>query len=103
MFTEQESDTITFPEISKEVMEEVPMSPSLLCAFRPRACARGVRGSLMGVHARCLSLAVPALVCQVIKYFYYKLRYANEPMPPEFPIEPSMALELLMAANYLDT
>ena len=61
MFTEQESDTITFPEISKEVMEEV------------------------------------------IKYFYYKLRYANEPMPPEFPIEPSMALELLMAANYLDT
>lgn len=40
---------------------------------------------------------------QVIKYFYYKLRYANEPMPPEFPIEPSMALELLMAANYLDT
>jgi transcription elongation factor B subunit 1 len=39
---------------------------------------------------------------QVIKYFYYKLRYANEPMPPEFPIEPSMALELLMAANYLD-
>ena len=35
---------------------------------------------------------------QVIKYFYYKLRYANEPMPPEFPIEPSMALELLMAS-----
>ena len=37
-------------------------------------------------------------VRQVIKYFYYKLRYANEPMPPEFPIEPSMALELLMAS-----
>ena len=39
---------------------------------------------------------------RTVQYFYYKLRYANEPMPPEFPIEPSMALELLMAANYLD-
>ena len=39
----------------------------------------------------------------MIKYFYYKLRYSNEPMPPEFVIDPSIALELLMAANYLDT
>ena len=27
MFTEQESDTITFPEITKEVMEEVGSPP----------------------------------------------------------------------------
>jgi hypothetical protein len=39
---------------------------------------------------------------QVIKYFYYKLQYANEPMPPAFPIAPEMAVELFMAANYLD-
>ena len=81
MFTENESDTINFPEISKEVLEEVS----------PRACAVA---TVWGNEVGC-SLA-PA-VRQVIKYFYYKLRYANEPMPPEFPIEPSMALELLMA------
>ena len=57
----------------------------------PRACAVA---TVWGNEVGC-SLA--RAVRQVIKYFYYKLRYANEPMPPEFPIEPSMALELLMA------
>lgn len=39
---------------------------------------------------------------QVIQYFYYKTRYAKATTPPEFEIEPSMALELLIAANYLE-
>jgi hypothetical protein len=38
----------------------------------------------------------------VIQYFYYKLRYTNSTTEiPEFPIEPEVALELLMAANFL--
>eukprot|EP01090_Pellita_catalonica_P001830 TRINITY_DN1155_c0_g1_i1.p1 TRINITY_DN1155_c0_g1~~TRINITY_DN1155_c0_g1_i1.p1 ORF type:complete len:102 (+),score=16.02 TRINITY_DN1155_c0_g1_i1:78-383(+) len=41
---------------------------------------------------------------KVIQYFYYKLRYTNSTTEiPEFPIEPEIALELLMAANFLDT
>ena len=59
-----------------ELLPSTPNSKHLLRAFvaHPRA---------------------PTPHVQVIKYFYYKLRYANEPMPPEFPIAPEMALELL--------
>ena len=41
---------------------------------------------------------------KVVQYFYYKLKYTNHQgaLPP-FPIEPEHALELLMAANFLDT
>lgn len=39
----------------------------------------------------------------MIQYCYYKRRFENSKVPvPEFPIEPEVALELLMAANYLD-
>ncbi|KAI0982586.1 hypothetical protein GJ496_007571 [Pomphorhynchus laevis] len=40
---------------------------------------------------------------KICKYFIYKSIYQNCPVNiPTFPIEPEMALELLMAANYLD-
>eukprot|EP01027_Heterolobosea_sp_BB2_P007800 GEZU01011581.1.p1 GENE.GEZU01011581.1~~GEZU01011581.1.p1 ORF type:complete len:112 (+),score=20.53 GEZU01011581.1:51-386(+) len=41
---------------------------------------------------------------KVIQYFYYKQRYDHSPEDrPEFEIEPQIALELMMAAHYLDT
>merc|ERR1712057_9166 len=41
---------------------------------------------------------------KVCQYFHYKLKYTNssQPQVPEFMIEKEVALELLMAANYLD-
>jgi len=40
---------------------------------------------------------------KVIQYFYYKIRYSNSSVRiPEFDIDPEIALELLMAANFLD-
>ena len=41
---------------------------------------------------------------KVVQYFYYKLKHTgNTGTPlPEFKIEPEHALELLMAANFLD-
>ena len=44
-----------------------------------------------------------AILEKVVQYFYYKVRYTNSNVRiPEFPIDPELALELLMAANYLD-
>merc|ERR1711907_805259 len=42
---------------------------------------------------------------KVCQYFHYKLKFTNSTQPqiPDFLIEPEVALELLMAANYLDT
>merc|ERR1711871_1149949 len=41
---------------------------------------------------------------KVCQYFYFKLRYSNSTTGiPEFQIEPSIALDLLMASNFLDT
>jgi transcription elongation factor B subunit 1 len=40
---------------------------------------------------------------KVCQYFYYKLRHTNSKEAlPQFPLPPEIALELLMAANYLD-
>mmetsp|Transcript_17009 Transcript_17009/g.28079 ORF Transcript_17009/g.28079 Transcript_17009/m.28079 type:complete len:118 (+) Transcript_17009:131-484(+) len=40
---------------------------------------------------------------KVIQYFYYKMKYTKSQVPiPEFKVEPDIALELMMAANFLD-
>ncbi|MCP9265314.1 Transcription elongation factor B, polypeptide 1 [Dirofilaria immitis] len=47
---------------------------------------------------------IPSHVLQkVCQYFAYKVRYTNSATEiPEFSIAPEVALELLMAANFLD-
>lgn len=40
---------------------------------------------------------------KVCMYFTYKVRYTNSSTEiPEFPIAPEVAIELLMAGNFLD-
>uniref|UniRef100_A0AC34R3P2 Elongin-C n=1 Tax=Panagrolaimus sp. JU765 TaxID=591449 RepID=A0AC34R3P2_9BILA len=52
------------------------------------------------VHFREIPSHVLQKVCH---YFQYKVRYTNSASEiPEFPIHPEFALELLMAANFLD-
>mmetsp|Transcript_53929 Transcript_53929/g.128187 ORF Transcript_53929/g.128187 Transcript_53929/m.128187 type:complete len:100 (+) Transcript_53929:262-561(+) len=44
-----------------------------------------------------------AILEKVVEYFHYKVRYSTSSEMPEFKIEPEIALELLMAANFLDS
>ncbi|GMI43026.1 hypothetical protein TrCOL_g2438 [Triparma columacea] len=44
-----------------------------------------------------------AILEKTIQYCHYKLKYNGASVRiPEFPIEPEIALELLMSSNYLD-
>jgi elongin-C len=47
---------------------------------------------------------IPAVVMErLIQYLYYKVRYTNSSQRiADFPIDPEMSLELLIAAGYLD-
>jgi len=47
---------------------------------------------------------IPSHVLQkVVHYFQYKEKYTNSATEiPEFHVAPELALELLMAANFLD-
>lgn len=43
------------------------------------------------------------VLSKVCTYFAYKVRYTNSSTEiPEYPISPEIAMELLMAANFLD-
>ena len=43
------------------------------------------------------------VLSKVCMYFTYKVRYTNSSTEiPEFPIAPEIALEMLMAVNFLD-
>ncbi|PVV03516.1 hypothetical protein BB560_002004 [Smittium megazygosporum] len=45
------------------------------------------------------------ILLEVTKYLFYKWKYSDSTVYrqiPEFPIEPEIALELMMAADYLD-
>ncbi|KAJ3079630.1 hypothetical protein HK102_003657 [Quaeritorhiza haematococci] len=52
------------------------------------------------IHFRDIKAIILERVC---KYLYYKVRYTNTNREvPEFKIERELALELLMAADFLD-
>ena len=75
VFQEQETNEIHFQEIPSHVLS---------------------KGDLL-FNLDCFT------IISVCGYFEYRSRYTNSAMEiPEFPIAPEVALELLMAANFLD-
>ncbi|CAI6377555.1 unnamed protein product [Macrosiphum euphorbiae] len=52
------------------------------------------------IHLRLISSLVLSKVCMYLAYIHY---YSRNPTGiPEFPIEPEIDIELLLAANFLD-
>lgn len=77
----------------------------------PRGVARiskTIEASLRGDYRESKGeIKFPEITSQVlekvVEYLHYKQKYTNYTQPiPEFPIEPDMVPELLMAANFLD-
>ena len=125
-FTEAQQGEIKFPEITGPILEKVrsptPLTegpvrsssaPKLLSQpFAPTPAPTAL-AIVLAVGPAPVAPAPGATphpgplltpVWQTVQYFYYKLRYTNhQGTLPEFKIEPEHALELLMAANYLDT
>ncbi|QQP48917.1 Transcription elongation factor B polypeptide 1, partial [Caligus rogercresseyi] len=67
---------------------------------REHALTSGTIKAMLSVNFREIPSHVLHKVCM---YFTYKVRYTNSATEiPEFPIAPEIALELLMAANFLD-
>lgn len=77
-----------------------------------RRCANvsgTIRAMLTGSYSECRDNHVTfpeistRVLEKVIEYFHYKVRYSHSSEMPEFKVEPEIALELLMASNFLDT
>lgn len=72
--------------------------PALISFLRPTG--QFAENETNEVNFREIPSHVLSKVCM---YFTYKVRYTNSSTEiPEFPIAPEIALELLMAANFLD-
>lgn len=79
--------------------EQETMKPPEIC-FTHLPAGQFAENETNEVNFREIPSHVLSKVCM---YFTYKVRYTNSSTEiPEFPIAPEIALELLMAANFLD-
>ena len=91
-FSEAQQGEVKFPEISAKTLEKVVQVTGCHCQRHRH---------LLHHHHHQLHLTCPI---PLLQYFHYKLRYTNHAgQLPEFKIDAEQALELLMAANFLDT
>eukprot|EP00617_Octactis_speculum_P019487 CAMPEP_0185746516 /NCGR_PEP_ID=MMETSP1174-20130828/5100_1 /TAXON_ID=35687 /ORGANISM="Dictyocha speculum, Strain CCMP1381" /LENGTH=104 /DNA_ID=CAMNT_0028421265 /DNA_START=31 /DNA_END=345 /DNA_ORIENTATION=- len=103
MRSEEDEETpspwVTF--ISKEGHEFIV---DRKCAMISGTVKAMLSGGFMESKGKISFAEIRGLILEkVIQYMYYKVRYSKGSIaPPEFEIEPEIALELLMASNYLD-
>ena len=96
---------IVYPGI--EILETMPSSPArprIAKIYRCLSPCTVVSNPLDFIRLMLPFFSYRSHVLEkVCMYFTYKVRYTNSSTEiPEFPIEAPIALELLMAANFLD-
>jgi len=106
---------VIIPDIKKKEGETVKLISSdgheFIVDYKCAMVSNTIRSMLSGTFSEGVSGEVnfreitSPILEKVVQYFYYKTRYPDSAAEnnPEFPIAPEIALELLMAANFLDT
>ncbi|KAH6679540.1 putative Elongin-C [Halenospora varia] len=90
-FSEATTGRCIFEEIKNEVVvldDTHTLDLRLLISRRNLPVLEGFRGIVLE---------------KVAEYFYYNFKYRNKEDVPDMEIPPELCLELLMAADYLDT
>jgi len=78
-------------------LEEANRSGTLLNILKMHTAVEAI------THTVRFSTIRTHILEKIAQYFYYKVRYTNSTsVIPDFPIEPEIALEILMASNLLD-
>lgn len=83
----------------------VAPDPFLQASLSRRATTRAdFPRSSKGIGSKARWLIASAMLLEkVCEYMYFNIKYQNAPEVPEFDPPPGMALELLVAADYLDS
>ncbi|KAA0185231.1 hypothetical protein HAZT_HAZT006964 [Hyalella azteca] len=99
-FAENETNEVNFREIPfLQIVFNFTSIASFIGRFKTRDSVENQRRSVIKYVFEIMSHVLQ----RVCIYFTYKVRYTNSSTEiPEFPIAPEIALELLMAANFLD-
>eukprot|EP00904_Undaria_pinnatifida_P004059 jgi/Undpi1/13654/HiC_scaffold_9.g03308.m1 len=100
MATEEQQDFVKL--VSAEGAEFWVDRKCAMVSGTIKAMLSGGFGEAASGQVHFAEISTPILE-KVIQFVYYKVRYTNSATRiPEFHIEPELALELLMAANFLD-
>lgn len=104
MVDKEDHDATTYVKLVSEEGHEFFMDREIAIAAS-QTIRLMLEGSFKEAQDNIIQLpAISGYILEkVVQYLHYKCQHSNsESRIPEFPIEPELALELLIAAKYLD-
>ncbi|EMR11293.1 hypothetical protein PNEG_00322 [Pneumocystis murina B123] len=97
--------------LKPEYIKLISSDDFIFVVKRSQACVSGIIREMLDesnqflecknneIKFKTISAKLLYIVCQ---YFYFHEKYKNTESIPEFPIEPDIAIELLMISDFLD-